>query len=212
MNIADTLEVFPSCPSYGYEAQPLYLVRIIEREGGYERRDRRWSRPLLDFVSVPMGNRTEADAYEILSFWHAMGGTASAFRFKDWSDYKSCALSADVSPLDQPFEVISGSPGGYQLIKEYTAGSTTQVRDVIKPYGDTIRVANDSGIEQDSAYWSLDESTGILEPLTGFSGIPTSWGGEFYCKARFSSQLRLEIVEHRIQRVDFAVRELRGAP
>lgn len=206
---ADSLELFPGCPTFGFAVQPQYNVRIIEREGGYERRDRRWSRPLVLFTTVPTGDQSEEDIGEILAFWHAMGGRATAFRFKDWTDYRSAPLGTDITALDQPIAYTAGSPGGYQLTKEYTVGNATQVREIYKPKGDTIRVANASGIEQASSSFTIDEATGLLSINGGFAGIPTTWGGEFYVKVRFDSELDLTITNHRVQAATFSLKELR---
>jgi uncharacterized protein (TIGR02217 family) len=205
----DTLEVFPICPAYGFTVEPRYRVKITARDGGYERVDRKWSRPLLRFVAVPTGDRFDDDVQTVLYFWHAHGGASSRFRFKDFSDHKSCRVGEEPSPTDQPFTFIAGSPGGYQLVKRYTYGAREQLREIVKPKGDTIRVANQNGVEQPSSTWLLDEATGLLQPLGGFVGTPTSWGGEFYVLARFDSELPITIVNKRIHEASFAIAEVR---
>jgi uncharacterized protein (TIGR02217 family) len=205
----DTLEIFPTCPTYGFTSEPRYLVKIVAREGGFERRTRKWSRPLHRYVAVPLGDRSAADVQEVLYFWHAVGGMFTTFRFRDWADYKSCAVQDEPSPTDQPFTFIPGSPGGYQLVKRYTAGSLEQLREIVKPEGATIRVANEFGVEQPSNRWILDEATGLLQPIAGFEGTPASWGGQFYVPVRFDSELPVEITNKQIQAATFALAEVR---
>lgn len=209
MLIPDTTEIFPGCPSFGFTSGPRYKVKIIEREGGHERRTRKWSRPLHRYVAVPMGNRAEEEIQEILYFWHAMGGMTTGFRLKDHADYKSCKTHETPTPLDQPFVLEEDSPGGYQLVKTYLVGSLQQVREIYKPKGETIRVANELGVEQPDTAWTLDEGTGLLTPDESFDGTPTSWGGEFYVYARFDSELDIAISEQRIQQCDFSITEIR---
>lgn len=209
MLIPDTTEIFPACPSFGFTSGPRYKVKIIEREGGYERRTRKWSRPLHRYTSVPMGTRAEEDIQEVLYFWHAMGGPAEGFRLKDHADYKSCKTHQTPTPLDQPFILIEDSPGGYQLVKTYVVGTREQVREIYKPKGDTIRVANEVGVEQPDTAWTLDEGTGLLTLGETFAGVPTSWGGEFYVYARFDSELDIAIAERNIQACDFSLSEIR---
>lgn len=209
MITADTTEIFPGCPTFGFTVNPRYLVRIVEREGGYERRDRRWSRPLSYYTTVPTGDQAEGDIQNVLAFWHAVGGRAEAFRFKDWSDYKSCPVQDTPTPLDQPLAYEAGSPGGYRLSKEYTVGALTQVREIYKPKGDTIRIANALGVEQDASTWTIDEATGLLSTGGGFSGVPATWGGEFYVSVRFDSELDLTLSGYQVQAATFALRELR---
>jgi uncharacterized protein (TIGR02217 family) len=201
----DTLETFPECPAYGFTVEPRYLVKAIERDGGSERVDRRWSRPLNFYTAVPMGDRAWEDAQNVLIFWHAVGGMAGQFRFKDFADFKSCRVSDTPTELDQPFEVLGG--GGYQLVKRYVYGSLSQLREVYRPVGSTIVVANNGGVIQTD--WTLDEATGILTPGGGFSGTPGSWGGEFDVYARFTTNLSLAITNLEIQNVNFTLRERR---
>jgi len=203
---ADTLPTFPECPAFGFTSEPRYLVKPIEREGGQERVDRRWSRPLSFFTAVPTGNRDASVIQNLLVFWHAVGGMSGSFRFKDWTDYKSCKTNETASALDQPFEELTG--GEFQMVKEYTAGSLTQIREIYRPVGSTITVANTLGAVQTD--WTLDESTGILVPGGSFVGDVGSWGGEFDLCCRFTSNLALVIVDgHEIQSGSFTLRERR---
>lgn len=210
MITSDTAEIFPSCPTFGFTASPRYRVPVIERSGGYERRTRKWARPLNTFTAVPIGDRPEDDIQQVLYFFHAHGGRSVGFRFKDYADYKSCAVQEAATALDQPLVEVPDSPGVYQLIKQYQFGALTQQREIFKPKGDTIRIANELGVEQPSDRWTINEATGILEPEGSFSGVPTSWGGEFYVYARFrDEQLDVELTNYRIQACSFAVVEIR---
>jgi hypothetical protein len=46
-------------------------------------------------------------------------------------------------------------------------------------------------------------------PNGNFDGTPTRWGGEFYVYVRFDSELAIELSNHRIQSVTFALAEIR---
>lgn len=205
------LEIFPECPGYGFTAQPQYMVNIIRREGGYERTDSRWSRCLNVYTSVPLGPRDESEIQSILYFWHAMGGRATTFLIKDWADYKSCQTQSDPTALDQPLVPIDleGGGTGYRLVKRYSVGSFTQDREITKPDGATILIANESGTTDNT--WTLDDDNGLIVPGGGFSGTPTSWGGEFLVPVRFNSELELQITDKQIQSVQFTLMEKRMA-
>lgn len=200
---------FPGCPSFGYTALPNYSTTISTLPSGREFRNRNWARPLLD-IEVTVGPRMQEQIEELKDFWHAVGGQELGFRFKDESDYKSCRLGDDIAATDQPFLVVTGSPSGYQLIKEYTAGIRTQVRYISKPVQGTIVVANSLGATQNSALWAIDYSTGLLTTLPGFVGTPGSWGGEFDVPVRFNSNFPIQIQDHEIQSVTFTLKELRS--
>lgn len=209
MITADPAAVFPACPTFGFVAEPNYLVKIVSREGGYERRQRVWSRPLSKYTTVPLGDQAQADVEAVLYFWHAMGGMSSGFRFRDWIDYKSCKLDDTPSAIDMPFEPSNDSPPHYQLIKEYTVGSVIQVREIQRPVGSTILVANELGEAQDPSTWTLDETTGVLTPNGGFSGTPTAWGGEFDVYVRFDAQLNPSFSNYSVLNVSIQLAELR---
>lgn len=204
-----TLPTFPTCPTYGFTSQPDYLVKIVTREGGFERRDRKWSQPLHYYEGMPTGDRPQRDIETLLKFWHAMGGTYRKFRFKDWADYKSCGLDDEVEAIDQPVALVSGSPGGYQLYKRYDHEGLEQLRKITRPNGSTIKIANHLGAEQPSSSWTIEEDTGLLVPNGGFVGTPAGWGGEFFVPCRFDSQFKTEIVNYKIMNLTVSIREVR---
>lgn len=210
--IATTRPTFPGCPTYGFTSRPEYLVKVIQREGGYERRDRKWSEPLHFYDGAPMGDRPQADIEAIAAFYHAMGGTWGQFRFKDWADYKSCALDFDPTPLDQPFVLINGSPGGYQLSKTYNATGLQTVRYIRAPVGSTIVVANTLGATQAPSSYTIEEDTGLLTPGIGFTGTPGSWGGQFYVPCRFAAAIAVEITNFKIMNLACSIKEIRPEP
>lgn len=203
------LEIFPECPGYGFTAQPQYMVNIVRREGGEERTDSRWARCLNSYTSVPVGPRDESEIQSILYFWHAMGGRATTFLIKDWADYKSCQTQDIATELDQPLVPVSleGGGTGYRLVKRYAVGSYTQDREITKPDGLTILIANESGILDSS--WVLDDDNGLLTPGGSFAGTPTTWGGEFFVPVRFNSELEVQITDRQIQSVQFTLIEKR---
>ena len=147
-----------------------------------------------------LGNRPQRDIEQVLQFFWAIGGESIVFRFKDWSDFKSCNLDDEPLPTDQGFSFLPGSPGGYRLVKGYTTAGLTEYRKITRPKGDTIRVANELGVEQVASRWTLDESTGLLTPGGTFSGVPTTWGGEFYVPVTFDEGgTSFEITSHEVQ-------------
>lgn len=186
--IADPSEIFPNCPTFGYIAEPNYLVKITSREGGYERRDRKWSRPLLTISASPTGDQSNEEIKQVINFWHAMGGMSYGFRFKDWTDFDSTVLGNTAPAVtDQPLAPSGDSPTSYRLVKEYTFGSFTQQREITRPRGESIMIGNETGVAQTD--WTLNEATGLVTIGNTFAGTPTCWGGEFYVWVRFDAQL-----------------------
>lgn len=200
---------FPGCPSFGYVSNPRYSTTKSQLANGKELRNRNWQYPLYSF-QFTVGPRQEAEIEELLDFWHALGGEECGFRFKDIADYKTCRLSQTPSPTDAPIAENAVSPGSYQLYKSYSAGARQQLRKIHKPVEGTIRVANQLGVEQASSHWIIDYATGELYVLDGFTGTPTTWGGEFDVPVRFDSEFPIEIVSHKVESVQFVLCEMRG--
>lgn len=197
---ADSSPIFPACPTFGFSVKPRLLVKKTELESGRVFRDRKWLQGLRVYEAVPLGNQLQAEIEEVLHFFWAIAGESIVFRFKDWSDYKSCVLDDDPAATDQPFETLVGSPSGYRLVKRYTTAGLTEYRRITRPKGDTITIANELGVVQDTSRWVLDESTGILTPLGTFAGVPTSWGGEFYVPVAFNEgATQFELTNFEIQ-------------
>lgn len=204
---ADTTPSFPTCPAYGFRADPFILVKIIAREGGFELVDRKWSQARRQYDGTPLGDRAQEDIEDVLYFWLAVGGMSGRFRFKDHTDYKSSRVGAPVTELDQPLLALDTSPVTYQLIKEYTVGALTHTRPIRRPVGATVRIANEVGAEQSD--WTLDEATGILTPGGGFSGVPNSAGFEFDVLVRFNDSFAPQITNHEIQSAEVSLIEIR---
>ena len=203
-------ERFLFCPSLGAQSIPRYAASIARMMSGAERRNRFWQYPLCRFL-IAIDPREIEEVQFVLRFFHAMGATECGFRFPDRADYKSCMVHETPTPLDQPLEPTGDSPGTYQLIKEYTVGTRTQQRIILKPVASTIRVANGDGDEQDADTWEIDETTGIITALEGFSGVPSSWGGEFDVPVRFESEeLPIILQQNTIHGASFSLIELRN--
>ena len=60
------------------------------------------------------------------------------FRWKDWSDYKSCLPSQALAATDQVLGVGDGSRTAFQLVKAYASGAQTYVRPIVKPVAGTV--------------------------------------------------------------------------
>ena len=205
--LPDTTPRFPICPAYGFSVDPYILVKIITREGGFELVDRKWAQARRVYDGTPLGDRVQEDIEAILYFWLAVGGTSGAFRFKDFTDYKSCRLAASIAAVDQPLVLTGDSPTSYQLTKQYTYGALTHVRPIRRPVGETVVIANEVGAVQTD--WTCDEATGIVTPGGSFAGTPTAAGFEFEVYCRFNSNFVPQIVNKEIQNAEVSIIEKR---
>lgn len=202
-------ERFPICPSLNVQSAPAYRVSVARMDSGQERRNRFWQYP-LHRITASVDPRKVDEVQTVAEWWHAMGGAECGFRWKDYADYKSCRVQQTPTALDQGFLAVDASDPGYQLVKTYTAGGRSQNRIISKPVVGTILVANEVGAVQTSDRWDLDSTTGIITPLGGFVGVPTTWGGEFDVPVRFEGEeLSITVLLQSVHGTSFVLMELR---
>ena len=176
---------FPDKVSYGSTGGPSYRTTIVEMVSGREKRNIEWSLPRMKY-NAAFGVRTLQDLETVIAFFHACYGRGRAFRYKDWSDFKSCGIEETVSATDQLIAFGDGSTTAFQLLKVYTVGTATLARDITKPVFGTVKIAIE-GVEQASG-WTVNTTTGIVT----FSSAPANLaqiraGYEFDVPVRFDS-------------------------
>jgi uncharacterized protein (TIGR02217 family) len=200
---------FPGCPRLGLVSDPEYSVTPVRTAGGWETRNLNWAQPLTRVtITVGPGDRLADDIQELLEFWHAVGGSAMGFRYKDWSDYKSCRIGNTPSQHDQPLVWIAGDT--YQLTKRYTAGAQSRDRAIRKPVAGTILIDDDGVLKTETTDYTVDYTTGIV--TLNFTPVSTgdlTWGGEYDIPVRFDSGFPVEQLLRTMQSVSFTLQEIR---
>ncbi len=196
---------FEGCPTFGYVSTPLFSTGVWRSRSGREVRNSYWAAP-LHRIQLTITDRDPV-LDELAEYYYAMGGEWIGFRAKNWNNYKSSAIDADVSALDQPLVLASaGSPTYWQLTKRYTKGAYSRDMDIYKPLAG-ILVA-DNGVVKNPATYSVDLTTGQVQ--LGFTPAGTlTWGGEFDLPVRFDGEFPIEIVNRTVRSVSFSLMELR---
>lgn len=176
---------FPTDIGFGSSGGPGFSTTVVETASGAEQRNANWSAARARY-DVGAGIRSEDDLAAVLGFFRARAGRAHGFRFKDWTDYKSCAPSATPSALDQQIGIGDGLGAAFQLVKIYDDGIARHSRAIVKPVASSVRIAID-GIEQLSG-WTLDASRGIVNfAAAPAAGTVISAGFEFDVPVRFEA-------------------------
>ena len=209
--MTDFLETprFPGCPKYGVASDPDYNVTVIRRGGGWERRNQNWQQALRKItITVGPGPRADDEVQELLEMYHAVGGEAIGFRYRDDTDYKSCRVSEIPAKDDQPLVLQAGSPTAYQLTKRYTFGSLSRDRVIAKPVQGTLLIADAGTLKTETTHYTVNYSTGLVTLLFTPTGTLT-WGGEFDIPVRFGPGFPVEQISHEIQSVSFTLEEIR---
>ena len=159
---------FPDSISRGAKGGPERRTRIVELASGDEERNASWANSRRRY-DVSYGVRRADDLAAVVAFFEARNGRLHAFRFKDWSDYKSCLPSAAPAPTDQIIGTGNGSTTTFALTKTYASGAQSWARAILKPVAGTVTVSL-NGVAQGSG-WSVNTTTGIITfaapPATG---------------------------------------------
>jgi uncharacterized protein (TIGR02217 family) len=176
---------FPTAIAQGSAGGPSRKTEIVMLGSGFEERNAVWadSRRRYD---VGYGVKSLDDIHALIAFFEARMGRLYGFRFKDFSDFKSCAPRADVSSTDQMIGTGDGTAVQFALTKTYASGPASWTRAIVKPVAGTVRVAFD-GVEQASG-WSIDTATGIITFGTApGDGVAVTAGFEFDVPVRFDA-------------------------
>lgn len=147
---------------------------VIVMESGIEKRNQRRTRPVGEWQ---LGNRNvrETDLATLQNVWHAVGGTANGFYYRDWNDYSAVA---------QPVLDVGGSPPAYQLYKRYSFGGVDYDRRIVRP---DVEALYDDAVLIDPEDYEVDDTTGQVLLDVPPSGTLT-WTGTFDVPARFVVQ------------------------
>ena len=111
---------FPRDVAAGVVGGPERRVNIAPLASGFEERNARWSASRRSY-QAGLGIRTADDLAEVLALFEEMRGPLHSFRFRDWSDFKSCAPSATPAAGDQLLGTGDGEAVAFQLRKKYGA-------------------------------------------------------------------------------------------
>jgi uncharacterized protein (TIGR02217 family) len=117
-------------------------------------------------------------------------GRLHGFRFRDRSDWKSCAPGSLHQPTDQALSLGDGLNRVFQLKKTYASGGAQYVRDIRKPVAGSVRCAVDGA---ETSAFTADTTTGLVtfDAAPGL-GLSVAAGFQFDVPARFDTD-RLEI-------------------
>ncbi|MBP7001719.1 DUF2460 domain-containing protein [Amaricoccus sp.] len=175
---------FPRNVAGGVVGGPERRVNIAPLASGFEERNARWHASRRSY-QAGLGIRTADDLGEVLALFEEMRGPLHSFRFRDWSDFKSCAPSATPAATDQLLGTGDGEAVTFQLRKRY--GSLAPYwREITKPVAGTVNVAV-AGVALGSG-WSVNHLTGLVTFTTAPDpGEAVRAGFEFDVPVRFAS-------------------------
>jgi uncharacterized protein (TIGR02217 family) len=176
---------FPDDISYGSVGGPGYNTSIVVIKSGVESRNVNWVYARHSY-DVAYGVKTIDQLEDLIDYFHATAGMAYGFRYKDFADFQSTHTGNTVSDTDQTIGTGDDVETDFQLIKTYTKGAYSRVRNITKPVTGTVVISLDD-VGQ-GAGWSVDTTTGIVTfSAAPAAGVVVKAGYQFDVPVRFDT-------------------------
>lgn len=180
---------FPTNVSFGSAGGPERRTEVVTLANGFEERNSPWAHSRRRY-DAGLGLRSLDDVETLIAFFEARMGQLHGFRWKDWSDYKSCAPSAVPSWDDQDIGIGDGLTTVFQLQKTYVSGLQSYVRPIRKPVAGSVRVALAGDPKVEGLEFSVNSDTGeVTFGLAPALGARIQAGFEFDVPVRFDTDV-----------------------
>lgn len=178
---------FPANLSFGSVGGPERRTEVVTLANGFEERNTPWEHSRRRY-DAGIGMRSLDDVELLIAFFEARRGQLHAFRWKDWSDYKSGLPSADPAFTDQIIGWGDGVTTAFQLIKTYRSGLDTYERPIQKPVDGTVKLGLQGDPQIEGTQYSVDLTTGVVTFVTApEDGAEVTAGYEFDVPVRFDT-------------------------
>jgi uncharacterized protein (TIGR02217 family) len=86
---------FPTAIAFGSSGGPERKTEIVALASGFEERNAVWANSRRRY-DAGYGVKSLDDVHTVIAFFEARMGRLHGFRFKDFSDFKSCAPGTDL--------------------------------------------------------------------------------------------------------------------
>ena len=178
---------FPVALSFGSVGGPERRTDVVAISNDFEERNAPWAHSRRRY-DAGVGIRSLDDIDLMIAFFEARFGQLYAFRWKDWSDYRTCKPSQSISAFDQILGMGDGVQTSFQLTKSYRSGGHEYVRPIRKPVEGTIKLAVGPDELTEGEDYTLDETTGVVSfAAPPAEDMPVAAGFEFDVPVRFDT-------------------------
>lgn len=178
---------FPANLSFGSTGGPERKTEVVTLANGFEERNTPWAHSRRHY-EAGASLRTLDDIEALIAFFEARRGKMHAFRWKDWTDFKSCAPSQRPTATDQVIGVGDGTRTVFELSKTYRSGEQTYTRRIAKPVAGTVIVAVARDPKVEGVEFVVDTQTGEIRfSVPPDVGVTVYAGFEFDVPVRFDT-------------------------
>lgn len=185
---------FPTAISRGCQGGPERRTDVVVLGSGFEERNSRWANSRRSY-NAGYGVKSLNDLHAVIAFFEERRGRLHGFRWKDPSDWKSCAPDAAPAALDQLIGTGTGTVATFQLRKTYGSAFAPWTRDINKPVAGSVKVAVAGVVKTPGVHFAVDASSGMVTFLAGnipAGGASVTAGFEFDVPVRFDTD-KLEV-------------------
>ncbi|WP_397543027.1 phage distal tail protein, Rcc01695 family [Roseovarius salis] len=178
---------FPASLSFGSVGGPQRHTDVVTLANGHEERNTPWrhSRRRYD---AGVALRSLDDVEALIAFFEARQGQLFGFRWKDWTDYKSCGAREEPGPGDQVIARGDDVTAAFQLVKRYRSGAHVYDRPIAKPVAGTVSLALGGVVQKEGVHYEVDTTTGIVNfAHPPDAGLEITAGFEFDVPVRFGT-------------------------
>ena len=185
---------FPTAISRAAHGGPERRTDVIVLGSGAEERNARWADSRRSY-NAGWGVKSLDDLNAVIAFFEERRGRLIGFRWRDPTDWKSCAPEGSASALDQSIGTGDGTTAAFQLTKTYGSSFNPWTRAITKPVAGTVLVAVDSAIQESGTAFTVDTATGLVAFQPGHvpaADAAITAGFEFDVPGRFDTD-KLEI-------------------
>jgi len=178
---------FPAGLSFGSTGGPERHTDIVTLANGFEERNTPWAHSRRRY-DAGVAMRSLDDVAELIAFFEARQGQLYGFRWKDWSDCRSCLPTKTPAYDDQVIATGDGETDSFQLTKLYRSGAHGYSRPIRKPAAGTVLVGVGGDELQEGVHFEVDTATGLVVLAeVPPEGAQVTAGFEFDVPVRFDT-------------------------
>jgi uncharacterized protein (TIGR02217 family) len=185
---------FPTAISRAAHGGPERRTDVIVLGSGAEERNARWADSRRSY-NAGYGVKSLDDLHAVIAFFEERRGRLHGFRWRDPTDWKSCAPEGTPTALDQVIGTGDGTTAAFQLTKTYGSAFNPWTRAITKPVAGSVLIAVAGVTQTPGTAFTVDTTTGLIAFQPGHvpaADAAITSGFEFDVPVRFDTD-KLEI-------------------